>query len=151
MLNEWGVAESRVVVGVDFREVHSGPMRFITGHIRKGFQAMNSRWCYVWALLLLVGAPGCSSTNVQCGGKISPAGIDGDALVIAKKAMAESAVFCEGSPVGCDYVVAKVSNGWSVAATRVFVVENDCASRVGDEKIYSYDDSGDLIRVIDGL
>lgn len=112
---------------------------------------MNSRWCCVWALLLLIGAAGCSSENIQCGGNISPTGIDGDALVIAKKAMAESAVFCAGSPVGCDYVVAKVPSGWSVAATRVFVVDNDCASRMGDEKFYNYDDSGKLIRVLDGL
>lgn len=102
-------------------------------------------------MLLFFGAAGCSSTNIPCGGRISPSGLKGDALVIAKKAVAESARFCAGTSEGCDYIVAKTPKGWSVASTRVSRVDEKCLSAIGDEKFYSYDDSGELLRTIDGL
>lgn len=112
---------------------------------------MSDCWRYVCTLLLLAATAACSSTKVPCGGKIFPQGIGDDALAIVNKARVESKAFCAASEAGCDYTVAKAKGGWSVAVTLVFPVDGKCGSRFGDEKFYSYDDSGELARVIEGL
>lgn len=113
--------------------------------------AMSRHWRYTFMLPLLGSAVACSSTKIECGGQVSPHGVGSDTLAIVDKAKAESRRFCEGSEVGCDYTVAKTKAGWSVAATRVFVVDGKCVSAIGGEKIYGYDGSGQLTRVIEGL
>ncbi|MEJ7746428.1 MAG: hypothetical protein WKF61_06685 [Luteimonas sp.] len=94
---------------------------------------------------------GCSAEKVHCGGRIYPDQVGEDALKILKKTEAESKEFCSEPGAGCDFTVAKTRQGWSVAATRTFAADGKCASRIGDEKFYSYDNSGSLIRVIDGM
>lgn len=112
---------------------------------------MSRCWRYALMLLLLGSAAGCSSKKIQCGGQVSPQRIGSDALAIVDKAKAESRRFCAGSEAGCDYTVARTKEGWSVAVTLVFVVDDKCVGMFGGEKFYSYDGSGQLIGVIDGL
>ncbi len=112
---------------------------------------MISHWSSALTLLLLGSAAACSSTKIECGGQVAPHGIGSDALAIVDKARAEARGFCTGSEVGCDYTVVKTKTGWSVAATQVFVVDGKCVSAIGGEKIYGYDGSGQLTRIIDGL
>jgi hypothetical protein len=104
--------------------------------------------CLLASLTLLAA---CSENQVSCGGKVSPGQIDRLAMVVVEKAKADSKAFCAGSPSGCDYAVATTPNGWSVAATRVFSVKDQCVSRIGDERFYSYDASGSLVRVLEGI
>ncbi|WP_141400851.1 hypothetical protein [Pseudoxanthomonas wuyuanensis] len=94
---------------------------------------------------------GCSSKADHCGGNVYPDKAGVDALRFVEKAKVDSEEFCLESGAGCDFTVAKTNQGWSVAVTRTFAVDGKCASRVGDEKFYSYDNSGSLIRVIDGM
>jgi hypothetical protein len=112
---------------------------------------MTSFWRFAFWLLLLAALGGCSSEKIDCGGKISPDVINADALKIVKKAEIDSKAFCKGSDAGCTFTVAKTDQNWSVSATRVFAVDGKCVSRIGDEKFYKYDESGVLMRVIDGI
>jgi hypothetical protein len=113
--------------------------------------ALNDfRRCAV-AFLLAAAAVSCSSKAVHCGGRVYPVEAGADALGVVRKAEADSKEFCAESGAGCDFTVAKTKKGWSVAATRTFAVDGKCASRIGDEKIYSYDESGILVRVMDRI
>lgn len=112
---------------------------------------MSNCWLGVASALLFLGVAACSSKNIPCGGRVYPSGIKGDALSIAEKAMAESKRFCAATSEGCDYIVAKTPTGWSVAATRVSLVDEKCLGGIGDERFYSYDNAGELLRTIDGL
>ena len=103
----------------------------------------------VLATLALLAA--CAANEVSCGGNMSPEHIDRMAMVAIEKAKADSKAFCAGSPSGCDYTVASTPDGWSVAATLVFSVNGKCVSRIGDERFYSYDASGSLVRVLEGI
>lgn len=94
---------------------------------------------------------GCSLEEKKCGGKIHPENASGAALEIANKALIDSREYCRGAGLGCDLRVAKTSSGWTVAVVRKFSVDGVCASRVGDEKFYSYDNSGNLIKAVNGI
>lgn len=114
-------------------------------------------WCDVTsgaaaALLLTVATVACApKPPVECGGKIYPESASAEALSIVERAAAESRPFCAGASDGCDFSVARTSQGWSVAVTRMIVVEGKCVSRLGDERFYSYDKSGAPVGVIDGI
>jgi len=112
---------------------------------------MNRFWQFGIVSLLAAATVSCSSTTAQCGGRVFPDGVDAEALEIAEKAVVASKSFCAESDAGCDFTVAKTSQGWSVAVTRMYAVDGKCASRIGDEKFYAYDASGTLISVIDGM
>lgn len=111
---------------------------------------LNDARRYAAAIFLVAGVTGCSSATVDCGGQVHPENLGADALRIVEKAKADSKAFCSESDSGCDFTVAKTAQGWSVAATRIFAVDGKCASRIGDERFFSYDESGTLLRVIEG-
>ncbi|WP_240099344.1 hypothetical protein [Thermomonas flagellata] len=115
------------------------------------YLALNSFWRCAVVFLLAAAVVGCSSTTVRCGGRVYPEKASADALSVVKKTEVDSKEFCAESGGGCDFTVAKTKQGWSVAATRTFAVDGKCASRIGDEKIYIYDESGVLVRAIDGM
>lgn len=121
------------------------------GLIRMDYQALNNIWRCAFAFLLIVVMMGCSSKAVHCGGRVYPDKASAEALELVKKAEMDSKAFCAESNAGCDFTVAKTNQGWSVAATRTFSVDGKCASRAGDEKFYSYDETGSLIRAVDGM
>jgi hypothetical protein len=112
---------------------------------------LNQVWRYAFALLLVAATSGCSSEAMHCGGRIYPDHAGADALDLVKKAERDSKAFCAVSGAGCDFTVARTNQGWSVAATRTFAVDGKCASRIGDEKFYRYDEAGTLIRVVSGI
>ena len=103
------------------------------------------------AFLVVAIVASCSAERTVCGGRIYPDQPSSDALIIVKKARSDSRKFCSDEGAGCDFTIARTKQGWSVAAIKVFAVDGKCASRMGDEKFYSYDSAGSLVRVIDGL
>jgi hypothetical protein len=106
---------------------------------------------YAAAVLLILAAAGCSSTPVDCGGKVRPQNLGADALRILEKARAASTSFCAEPASGCDFTVSKTANGWAVAATRRFAVNGKCGSGPGDDIIFAYDEAGTLVREIYGI
>lgn len=114
-------------------------------------QAINNFSRHTISFFFITAITGCSVEDVHCGGHNYPEKVGEDALRILKKAEVDSRAFCSGPGAGCDFTIARTNQGWSVVATRMFAVDGKCASRIGDEKFYSYDSSGSLIRVIDGI
>ena len=110
----------------------------------------NARLYAATALLLAVHA-GCTSAPVECGGNVRPEDLGPDALRILEKARADSRAFCSESTSGCDLVVYKTPRGWAVAATKMMVEDGKCVTRFGDDRYFSYDASGTLLKVINGI
>jgi len=114
-------------------------------------QTINSVSRHAISLFFIAAIAGCSAEDVRCGGHNYSEKVGADALRILKKAEVDSRAFCSGPGAGCEFTIARTNQGWSVAATKMVAVDGKCASRIGDEKFYSYDSSGSLIRSIDGM
>ena len=112
---------------------------------------LSSARRYAAAVLCIALMAGCTSAPVECGGKVRPEKLGPDALRILEKAKADSRAFCSESKSGCDFVVYRTPRGWAVAATKMIVEDGACVSRIGDDRYFSYDQSGTLLKVINGI
>lgn len=107
-------------------------------------------WCMIvgCSFLSLVS---CGSGDLRCGGVVYPSDVSTDALKIVEKSKVNSREFCSHSDYGCNFTVAKIDGGWSVAVVRVLVVRGRCASRIGDDIFFIYNDSGVLVKTLNGV
>ena len=106
---------------------------------------------YAAAVLGIALLAGCTSAPVECGGQVRPEKLGPDASRILEKARVDSRAFCSESTSGCDFVVYRTPRGWAVAATKRMVEDGKCVTRFGDDRYFSYDASGTLLKVINGI
>ncbi len=106
---------------------------------------------YAAAVLGIALMAGCTSAPAECGGQVRPEKLGPDASRILERARADSRAFCSESTSGCDFVVYRTPQGWAVAATKMMVEDGKCVTRFGDDRYFSYDASGTLLKVINGI
>lgn len=101
-------------------------------------------------LLVAVLLSGCSKPQVSCGGNM-PRNATPAQLELVKIARGQAQELCGHGDGDCDYTVYETKAGQTVKATRVSPYEDKCVSNFGDDQYYSFDESGKLLKVINGL
>lgn len=100
--------------------------------------------------LLFVPLVACSQQDVECGG-VEPRDYSQSELALLEVARKESLAYCGLPKTGCEFSVYKTRAGTTVRVSRLSSTGGQCLGAIGDEKFYSFDDVGHLVRVIDGL
>lgn len=88
---------------------------------------------------------------VICGGKVRPENATAAELDLVSIAIDRSADLCGYGGESCDFDVYKTKAGQAVKATRRRPYDGRCISRIGDDRYYSFDASGRLNGVMDGI
>lgn len=93
----------------------------------------------------------CSKPPITCVGEVNPKSATDAELQLVDIAREQSADLCNQPDSACDFDVYKTKAGRTVKATRSFAYDGRCITRIGDERFFSFDESGRLESVINGL
>jgi hypothetical protein len=104
----------------------------------------------VWIPLALMSLAACSRQEVQCG-EVEKRLYSQSELALLEIATKESIAYCGPPKAGCYFSVYKTQQGTTVRVSRLSSDGGRCLGAIGDEKFYSFDGAGNLVRVIDGL
>lgn len=104
----------------------------------------------IWVPLILISLAACSRQEVQCG-EVEDRAYSKRELALLEFAAKESSAYCGPPKAGCYFSVYKTREGTTVRVSRLSSNGGRCLGAIGDEKFYSFDGAGNLIRVIDGL
>lgn len=104
----------------------------------------------ILALLVALLLSSCSQEDVVCGSVEpgNPSPIESRMLEVAKR---ESTSYCNVEGMSCEFAAYETRGGRTVRVTRVYASDGKCIGALGDERFYSFDESGDLIKVINGI
>lgn len=108
-------------------------------------------WCFMLGACIAMGGAACSKPQVVCGGGVYPKAATDSELNLVSIAKVEAAEFCSRVDSGCDFSVYKTRAGATVKARRMVAHDGRCVNFIGDERFYSFDESGRLEGVINGL
>lgn len=92
----------------------------------------------------------CSREDAVCGSvkPERPTEIESRMLSVAKR---QSFSFCSVQGASCELTAYETRGGRTVRVSRVFAQDGKCIGALGDEKFYSFDESGKLIRIVNGI
>lgn len=107
--------------------------------------------CLFSGVGLVVALAACSEPQIVCGGEVYPTAATESELQLVSAAKVAAAEFCGRDDSGCDFAVYKTRDGMTVKATRMVANDGKCVNFIGDERFFSFDASGRLQRVINGL
>lgn len=108
-------------------------------------------WLVTIGVVSACAVAACSKPPVICGGEVSPKNATDAELQLVDIARDRSTDLCNQPGSACDFNVYKTKAGRTVKATRSFAYDGRCITRIGDERFYSFDESGRLESVINGL
>lgn len=100
---------------------------------------------------LAIALPACSNKQVVCGGEVLPALATQSQLELVGTVKEEASGFCGREDAGCDFSVYNTNAGTTVKVTRMVSNQGKCINFIGDERFYSFDKSGRLQNVTNGL
>ncbi|WP_312316619.1 hypothetical protein [Stenotrophomonas sp.] len=92
----------------------------------------------------------CSAENVVCG-SVKPANpneVESKILGVATK---QTLAYCSVEGASCNIAAYETRGGRTVRVARVFAEDGKCLGALGDEKYFSFDESGNLQKIIGGM
>lgn len=141
----WQMPQNQILVPVAM----AAGFTYSTGRIRMATMVQSKVWVMAVAASMAVAA--CSKPPIICGDEISPKNATDAELQLVSIARDQAAGLCRQKDGGCDFSVYKTKAGRTVKVTRVMPYDGRCVSGFGFEKFYSFDESGRLESVINGL